>query len=137
IDCSDLVDLGNGRLAVVNNRQDSLVYQVDPSGPTAAVIGLMPTGSHGTFLASQDQLLITSPSQNAVERVALAPAVSPSHALASVRVNVGVSLAGVQIIGGAAPAVGALDSVGTIHIFGQSDVDDRVLKPAPGTAWNG
>ena len=137
IDCNNIVDLGSGRLAVINNRQHSLVYKVDPSGPTAEVIGLMSQGTFGALVATQDRLLITLPLENAIESVALSATAAPSGRLQSERTVLGVGVAAVQMIGGANAAVAALDSRGAIHILGQSEVEDRILQPALGARWIG
>ena len=135
IDCTQVMDLGGGRLAVITDRQQSLVYQVDPSGPSTTLIGLMPGGAFGTFDAARGDLFLTVPLANALITVPSVATAAPSRDFSARRTTLGVGVAGAQILGGTAPAVAALDSLGAIHILGTNGAQDRLLQGPPGSAW--
>jgi hypothetical protein len=135
IDCTQVIDLGDDRLAVITDRQQSLVYQVGPSGLSTTLIGLMPAGAFGTFDALRDRLNITVPLANAIVGVALTQTTAHSRELAAQRTVLGVGIAAAQLLGGESPAVAALDSLGAVHILGQSAADDRLVVPPAGAGW--
>ncbi len=135
IDPGDLVDLGDGRFALVNNRQDSLLLEgSSTSAVPVRVTARMRSGAFGSYRAAERVLYLTLPSINAVTKVTV-PLQPPSTGLLpETRLTVGAEIVGAAPLqGGAALAV--LTSRGVLGLYDASGRQTAEFRPATGDSW--
>ncbi len=136
IDCTDVLSLGGNRIALLNVRQDSLIYQVDPAGPTATVVARFSNGVFGAHLRKSDRLILAQSGSNRLLDIAIPAVIPGSKRLRADRVDLGTEVRAVTLLAGSKPSVAALDSLGRIHIVGQDPLDDRLLTAGNGLTWS-
>jgi len=135
IDCSEVLSLGRNRVAVLNVRQDGVIYRVDPDGPTFTAIARLPEGGFGTYLEGDRRIIETRPASNEILDVRIPATIPASGQLEARRVVTGVGIQAAQLLNGTNAGIAALDTLGSLHVLGASPEGDRLLGPREGLRW--
>jgi len=136
IDCGDVLDVGGGRLVVINNRQDSLLLEASPGGEVPVrVLARLGGGAFGAYRISERTLYVTLPGVNAVDKVVLPAQVQPAARLKESRLVTGSEIVDVAPLPGATAAAAAMQSSGAIGIFDSSAIQLAEFRPPVGETW--
>lgn len=135
IDCTDVISVGGNRVAVINVRQDSLVYEITPTGPTAKAVARFSKGVYGAYLRNSRRLVLAQSDSNSLLEIRIPATIPASGNLATRQFELGTEIRSARLLGGSSPAVAALDSRGAIHIVAGNPANDHVLTAGAGLRW--
>ncbi len=137
IDPIEVIPIRNTHLAIMNQRQDSVIYAFDPSQqPPLVPVGQFTKAFYGFYSENSDEILWASASANSITRAAL-PADYASGSVMTSPISVGKRIVdAIPLNGSAEGLIAALDSEETLHIVNTSGIAVARLAAMNGEIWS-